>query len=168
MAGTEFIIIFILWGFVLGKILPLSVDGWRKWWYNRKGIPYFLIYVLLAGKIVYKSMIKQDQTTFNYDKGKYVTSLKDENNRPYSPAIELSGQKILFYNKNNTNPLVFKDIAVPGHNDPEIFRAIIEDNSIRQALSPEYDMSELKRFILVTMGILGITIAGIMYLLMGV
>ena len=166
MANETLMLITLLWGFVLGKIIPTSGDGWRKWWYNRRSIPYFLSYIMEAGKIIHRGIIKQDQTTFIYKKGRYLTYKKELSGRSYSPTVEMNGQKILFYNKNNTNPLEFQETRVtPSHNDPEIFQTIIEDNSIRQALSGEIDISGLKRYILITMGILAIAISGIMYYL---
>lgn len=167
MAAIDTLILIIfLWGFFSGRILPLSFTAWKKWLYNRRGIPYFLIYIIQAGKIVHKGMCKQNQVSFTYDKGRYITFKKDVDLRAYSPAVEMGGQQILFYNKNNTNPLEFQETRVtPSHNDPEIFKTIIEDNSIRQALSGEFDVSELKRYMLIVMGILGLAIAGIMYYL---
>lgn len=167
MANETLFLIIILWGFVLGKLIPTNADGWRKWWYNRRNIAYFLVYIIEASKIIHRGIVKQSQTTFTYGKGKYVTSKQDPTGRAYSPTVELNNQRILFYNKNNTNPLEFMETRVtPSHNDPEIFRTIIKDTSIQQALSGEFDVSELKRFILITMGILGLSIAGIMYFLM--
>lgn len=166
MAGEEFIIWFIVIGFILGKKIPLNKDGWRRWWWGRKGIAYYLVYILQGGTVIHEGMVKQSTTTFSYDKGRYLTFKKDPTGKEYSPSFKKESQEIMFYNKNNTNPLDFQETRItPSHNDPEIFQTIIKDESIRQALSPEIDLGELKRYMLVVMGILGLAIAGIMYFL---
>jgi hypothetical protein len=166
MMPESFIMWFILLGFLLGKKLPLNKDDLLKWWYNRRGIPWYLVYILEGGKIIHRGLIKHDALTFSYDKGKYVTSAKDASGRAYTPYIELNELKIIFYHKGNTNPLEFRDsYFTPSHNNPETFQTIIEDNSIRQALSGEIDISELKRFILIALIVSCSAIAGIMYFL---
>lgn len=165
MAGEEFILWFVLLGFLLGKKIPLNKAAWRKWWYGRKGIAYNIIYILQGGNVVHEGMVKQAVPEFSYDKGRYLNFKKNPIGEDYSPSISKDGQNIMFYNKNNTNPLEFKDALItPSHNDPVIFQTLIKDDSIRQALSPDNDLSDLKRYILITMAILGLAIAGIMYI----
>jgi len=168
MVNEELIFGFVLWGFILGKLIPLKVDSYRKWWYNRRGIPYFMIYMIDGNKIIDKFMIKQIIDTFNFKKGKYITKVWNILTQSYySPTIDLNGEKSMFYYKGDTNPLEFKERQIkPAHNDPEVFKTIIEDNSIAQALSGEIDITGLKRYILLSIIIAVACIAGIMYFLM--
>jgi hypothetical protein len=168
--GVETLIMYCtLWGYILGKIIPLNKTSYIKWWYNRRGIPYFVIFIIFAGKIVHKGLLKQEKREFSYDKGRYLTFKTDPvTGNKYSPTIDMQGESILFYNKGNTNPLEFQDTRItPSFNDPEIFQTIITDNSISQALAGEIDISNLKRFILTAMIIIAVCIAGIMYFLVG-
>lgn len=167
MANEQLLYGFLLWGFLLGKIIPLKITAWRKWWYNRRGIAYFSIYMLQAGKLIHKGMVKQINKEFSFDKGRYLTYKKDPiSGVSSSPSIDIDGEDSIFYQTNNTDPLEFQETRIiPSHNDPKIFQTIIEDNSIAQALSGEIDISALKRYILITMGIMGLAIAGLMWFL---
>lgn len=164
MAGESIIFGLILWGFLLGKIIPVKIQAWRKWWYNRRGIMYFIVYMITAGKVTDKLLIKQDQLQFTHNKGEFLTFKKDPiTGNSFTPGLEWDGEKVVFYNTNNTNPIEFQETrAVETVNDPIIFKTIIEDESIRQALSPEFDISELKRFILMAM----IVVAGVISLIL--
>ena len=168
MANEEVLIGIILWGFLLGKFIPTNKDNWLKWWYNRRGVAYWIVTILEAGKVIHRGLVKQNKTSFTYDKGRYVTNCWNAaEGKHYSPTLDYFGEKIMFFNKNSTNPLEIQETRIiPSHNDPEKFQAIIEDTSIRQALGPEIDISTLKRFIFITMAILALAIAGIMFLLL--
>lgn len=166
MANEEFLVWFVVLGFLLGKKIPLSKDGWRKFWYNRKGIAYYIVYIMQAGSIIHEGMVKKSFPAFSYDGGRYLTFKKNPIGKNYTPSVSKDGQDIMFYNKNNTNPLDFQTTRIiASHNDPVVFQTIIKDSSIQQALSPEMDLSELKRYLLIMMAILALAVTGIMWYL---
>ena len=88
--------------------------------------------------------------------------------KEYIPYIDLYGEKLIFHFKDNMNPLEFKkEIIEPAKNDPRRFASMILNKDIRDATAPSLDeFISLKRFILLSMAIVALTIAGVMYLLL--
>ncbi len=105
MANEEFLFWAILIGFLLGKKIPLNKAAYVKWWYNRKGIAYRIIYILQGGHVVHEGMVKQSVKTFSYDKGRYLNFKKNPIGKEYTSSISKDGQEIMFYNKNFPIPI---------------------------------------------------------------
>jgi hypothetical protein len=110
-------------------------------------------------------MLPQSNDTFNYKKGTYLTFKTDPTSgQRISPYIDLNNEKILFYNKDNTNPLEFLNSQVKASfNNPESFQTVILNNTIRQALGGKLDIGELRRFILICSLVCAGIVAGIMF-----
>ena len=152
----------------MGKLIPLRANQWRKWWCNRRSIPYFVAHLIDGGSIIDTNIVAQAKGSYKVGGGEYVFSSK-VGDKEYIPYLDLYGEKLIFHYKDNMNALEFKKkIIEPAVNDPRRFASMILNKDIRDATAPSLDeFISLKRFILLALIIVALTISGVMYMLLG-
>jgi hypothetical protein len=161
------IIILLLFGFFLGKIVPIRGNAWRKWYYNRFGIPYYVCHLLDGGHIIKTSIIPQDEGKYTYE-GHLYTFLVKTNSGDVCPYITFAGEHLLFHMKNNRNPLMVKDNDYkPGSDDPNRIAALIANKDVRDATHPQIDeIVALKKFLTFMMVVFMALILGGFYIIL--
>lgn len=177
------VLFYLILGYVLGRKLPFSISTIRKIYYSIKRIPYWFVYIVEGGKIIDTLMIKKEKNYFNYGSPTKKYSLlikggneegqesKEENKKKgqsYTPYIILDGYECVFYNKNNINPLIFKEKDIePGYNDPEMFATLCANRELQNSINDSAELlNDIKRYILISMIVVALAIAGIMWFLM--
>jgi hypothetical protein len=164
------IIILLLFGFFLGKIVPIRGNGWRKWYYNRFGVPYYVCHLLDGGHIIKTSIVPQDAGKYKLEDGGIYTFKVKTGSGEYTPFVTFGGEMLIFHVKGNRNPLMIKDNDYkPGSDDPDRIAALIANKDVRDATHPQIEeIAALKRFILfMLIAVFGMTMAGFYIILTG-
>lgn len=162
--------IFVLFGFFLGKIIPIRKNAWKKWYYNRFGIPYFVCHMLQGGHIIGTTIAPQNEAGYEFNSKQYIYDVKTTDGVTYTPYIDYYGEYLIFHNSDNLNPLEFKsDVVTPASNDPQRFASMIANKDIRDATHPrDEEFANLKKFILLMSLIGSLLTVGIMwFIIMG-
>lgn len=143
--------IYIFIGFLIGRrIFPLKKSRYIKWWYRRKGIPFFICNILDGNVLDNSQVVKVGKQFYIYESKKYY--LYDETKKEhYTPYITIDGENNVFHLKDNINPLVVGESGIkPAYNDPSVFASFINNKTLQNTLHPEMgDIAQIKRFVLI-------------------
>jgi len=170
MTPYEMMILFyLIFGYILGRKIPFSTRTVKRLFYSIRRIPYWIVYIVEGGKILDDLMIKKSKSFFINEGYKYSLLIKNKEGQSFTPHIILDGYETVFFNKNNINPLIFKEKDIePGYNDPEMFATLCGNREIQNSISDSQKLiTELKRYIMIAMIVISLAMAGIMWFLMG-
>jgi hypothetical protein len=144
-------ILILLFGFYLGRKMPTNRMKARAWLFNRRGTPYFVCYILDAGKIINMEIIKQIENSYLFKEKIYLLTAGTEG-KTYTPSIILNGQLLVFHTLDNVNPLEFKKGAIEHlYNDASIVGSMVANKDIGSAIKTDQseEYSALRRYILI-------------------
>lgn len=164
LSQAQFLMIFlVLIGVFIGRKVPFTRNGWIQWYYNRRHIDYFVCHLIDNSSIINTATVKESVGSYVYeDSNGKNTYLLFEKNKDHSmvPYINIGGLRIIFHNKNNINPLKYKENTLePAYNDPQLFTSFIRNKDIGNVLQDKgADITVIKRYILIC----SIAVTGVM------
>lgn len=163
---VQTLLIFVLLiGIFIGRKAPMTRNALRQWLYNRRHIPYFVCHLIENNSIISTATVQESQGSYEYKDNTYFLFDKEKESS-HVPYLNIHGLQIVFHNKNNVNPLTFKERAVePAYNDPQIFTSFIRNKDIGNVIHDRGgDLSVIKRYIVIAMIAIGAGMAALVYL----
>ena len=163
-----FYLLLILIGIIIGRKAPFTRNAVRQWYYNRRGIDYFVCHLIDNGSLINTKTVEATERKYNYDGSDYVLFNKEGSSK-YVPYLNFKGLKVVFHNKNNINPLKITENTIePSSNDPEIFASLIRNKDIRDLTrdTTEDLISGIKRYVLIAMIVIAGVVSAVLWFLL--